>query len=302
MAIKRRYFYNRKQPNIILSDHLHATLLRNNSMPLAELTYCNNVSSTLLTLNDGQHSVLNATSGQLINYTPYGYANREQGEFPNQMFNGQIQPPLKHCYLLGNGLRIYSPILMRFCSPDTYSPFASGGINPYVYCNDDPINHIDPTGHTKVLNKDQPSASTNSLRARPGKSRRPKTRAQHTEKSNKAKFEAAERIISTDSSTGIINATTPDEASAFFQASTALNDPSIKPLASALQPTTEERTALMDWAKKHDNVSSSTMKLWLATQTLELDPVIALHTDNFNEAKKTHSLISAQLHFIRYGY
>ncbi|MEW7312166.1 RHS repeat-associated core domain-containing protein [Buttiauxella gaviniae] len=36
---------------------------------------------------------------------------------------------------------------MRFTCPDSFSPFGKGGINPYVYCESDPINHTDPTGH-----------------------------------------------------------------------------------------------------------------------------------------------------------
>jgi hypothetical protein len=37
--------------------------------------------------------------------------------------------------------------LGRFNAQDTFSPFGVGGINPYVYCADDPINDSDPSGH-----------------------------------------------------------------------------------------------------------------------------------------------------------
>ena len=37
---------------------------------------------------------------------------------------------------------------MRFNSPDNLSPFGDGGLNPYTYCMDDPVNQNDPTGHS----------------------------------------------------------------------------------------------------------------------------------------------------------
>ncbi len=50
-------------------------------------------------------------------------------------------------YSLGSGYRVYLPSLMRLCSPDSMSPFDAGGIHPYVYCFDDPVNQRDPSGH-----------------------------------------------------------------------------------------------------------------------------------------------------------
>ncbi|EPJ83956.1 hypothetical protein CFII68_18000, partial [Pseudomonas sp. CFII68] len=44
--------------------------------------------------------------------------------------------------------RAFNPVLMRFNSPDSSSPFGEGGLNSYAYCIGDPINRIDPTGHT----------------------------------------------------------------------------------------------------------------------------------------------------------
>lgn len=62
-------------------------------------------------------------------------------------FNGERIDPELGGYHLGNGYRLYSPSLRRFTSPDSLSPFGKGGINPYAYCEGDPINNTDPTGH-----------------------------------------------------------------------------------------------------------------------------------------------------------
>jgi len=61
-------------------------------------------------------------------------------------FNGE-RAELKGLYMLGNGYRLFSSLLMRFLSPDSISPFGEGGINCYAYCYNDPVNSTDPSGH-----------------------------------------------------------------------------------------------------------------------------------------------------------
>lgn len=84
-------------------------------------------------------------------YSPYG-----QFEVSNSTalvaFNGQRLDLLIDGYALGNGYRIYRPNLRRFCSPDTFSPFSNGGLNAYSYCEGDPINNTDPSGHSLLPN------------------------------------------------------------------------------------------------------------------------------------------------------
>ncbi|WP_161959252.1 RHS repeat-associated core domain-containing protein, partial [Pseudomonas ovata] len=62
-------------------------------------------------------------------------------------YNGEMLDSATGWYLLGKGYRAYDPALMRFHSPDSLSPFGSGGLNPYTYCLGNPIALHDPTGH-----------------------------------------------------------------------------------------------------------------------------------------------------------
>jgi len=62
-------------------------------------------------------------------------------------FNGERLDPISQSYHIGNGYRTYTPNLMRFNAPDSWSPFGRGGLNQYAYCEGDPINRSDPGGH-----------------------------------------------------------------------------------------------------------------------------------------------------------
>ncbi|WP_420825768.1 RHS repeat-associated core domain-containing protein [Pseudomonas typographi] len=70
------------------------------------------------------------------------------GECPEGLarFTGQWQEPAAGLYLLGTGRRAGVPALMRFASPDAFSPFAEGGLNAYAYCAAEPVNRVDPEG------------------------------------------------------------------------------------------------------------------------------------------------------------
>ncbi len=50
-------------------------------------------------------------------------------------------------YHLGSGTRSYNPMLQSFLGKDPYSPFSGAGINPYTFCNGDPVNRSDPSGY-----------------------------------------------------------------------------------------------------------------------------------------------------------
>ena len=117
------------------------------SLPLAEIELPDTV--TLLT-TDQQNTVLHGTStviSQSLFYSPYGYCSPKSGILSSMGFNGERVDSVTGHYMLGQGYRAYNPVLMRFNSPDNMSPFGKGGPNAYAYCDNDPVNITDSTGH-----------------------------------------------------------------------------------------------------------------------------------------------------------
>lgn len=66
-------------------------------------------------------------------------------------FHGELHGAGTQWQILGNGYRVYSPVLRRFHRPDSLSPFAEGGLNAYAAFGGDPINLADPSGHFAQL-------------------------------------------------------------------------------------------------------------------------------------------------------
>lgn len=81
-------------------------------------------------------------------YSVYGFASQIKRGHLRLAFCGELLVQ-QRLYILGNGRRVYVPSLMRFLSPDSMSPFSRGGINAYMYCNGDPVNYSDPSGHMR---------------------------------------------------------------------------------------------------------------------------------------------------------
>ncbi len=142
------------------ADTIHS-VFRNNGAPLAQRLRDEGGDKTALILGDQQNSVLGLL-GSLradVTYTPYGYA-----PFPEEQrlllgFNGHYRNLGPVFYFLGNGYRVYSSILMRFFSSDSWSPFGDGGLNAYNYCAGDPVNMADASGHMpKPVLRGRPAA------------------------------------------------------------------------------------------------------------------------------------------------
>jgi RHS repeat-associated protein len=102
-------------------------------------------------ISDTKASVIATGDGSGLEakgYAAYGYAPPDDSAQSALGYNGEYTDPVTGNYHLGNGYRAFSPVLMRFTAPDSLSPFG-GGLNTYAYCDGDPINAIDPTGHMK---------------------------------------------------------------------------------------------------------------------------------------------------------
>ncbi|WP_139671895.1 RHS repeat-associated core domain-containing protein [Pseudomonas sp. F16(2018)] len=105
------------------------------------------IADTLGSTVGARHS----TTLDALVYMPFGFSTKAMRVQIMRGFTGQHREADTGYYLLGNGYRVYDPVLMRFYSPDNLSPFAQGGINSYGYCAGDPVNSSDPSGHASGL-------------------------------------------------------------------------------------------------------------------------------------------------------
>ena len=151
-------FYCKSRLATEIQGALRQTLFQHGDWLLAQQQQQGVEHDTTLLAIDQQRSVLNTLKAnhqaQPIAYAPYGHRQATNGWMSLMGFNGERPDPLTGHYLLGNGYRAFNPVLMRFNSPDSLSPFGKGGLNSYAYCAGDPVNFSDPTGHfipTKIL-------------------------------------------------------------------------------------------------------------------------------------------------------
>ncbi len=94
-------------------------------------------------------------------YTPYGIEGRadsasktESGKVTPLVqqnlwgFDGELKDPASGYQFLGQGYhRAYNPVMRRFMSMDSASPFGKGGFNGYIFAKNNPVMYGDPSGH-----------------------------------------------------------------------------------------------------------------------------------------------------------
>lgn len=138
-----KFFYSAHQIRTIVELAKQTSLVRANTATLALKTqdghyiFASEVSSS-------PHGCISSRVFRFIVFSPFGVS--PPSDLPVG-FKGEHIDPVTRQYHLGNGYRTYNPVLMRFNSPDSESPFARGGLNAYAFVQNDPINRQDPTGH-----------------------------------------------------------------------------------------------------------------------------------------------------------
>jgi len=144
--MKKHHFYQGNKLSRFGPSNQMSVILQSSFAPLAE-QWAGVAANAVLISTDTANSVVHA-AGTTV-YTPYGYFDLIRHGCALG-FNGQPRDPVTNSDLLGNGKRAFSPLRMRFNSPDDLSPFGLGGVNAYAYCGGDPINYTDPTGNIKL--------------------------------------------------------------------------------------------------------------------------------------------------------
>ncbi|WP_449126261.1 RHS repeat domain-containing protein [Pseudomonas viridiflava] len=136
-------FYNAGQLSTRLTGDKPCSYLRGGPHLLAD-------TDKGMTAGDHNNTVLYGVGNGTVEpsaYTAYGYRTASGSKQGGAGFNGEYGEPGTDWQLLGNGYRAYNPVLMKFHSPDSLSPFDEGGVNAYAYCEGDPVNGVDPSGH-----------------------------------------------------------------------------------------------------------------------------------------------------------
>lgn len=148
-AKSSRRFYQNGRVSTELGGSVTRSIFRHQGSLLAQCTSGAEVSRSIMTVNNTNTvtSEFGHTGKTQFAYTPYGRRPGESKSNNPFAFNGEQLDTTTGCYFLGNGYRLFSPILRRFFSPDNLSPFEEGGLNAYAYCVGDPVNSTDPSGH-----------------------------------------------------------------------------------------------------------------------------------------------------------
>ncbi len=143
-------FYNKTRMATEIQGAVQHSVFQSGDVLLAQTRREGAQVNCTLLATDFQRSVLHGVSPDKVEpnaYNVYGHRPAHSGLLSVLGFNGERPDPITGHYLLGNGYRAFNPVLMRFNSPDSWSPFGEGGVNCYGYCGGEPVNSSDPTGH-----------------------------------------------------------------------------------------------------------------------------------------------------------
>ncbi|MDU8430827.1 RHS repeat-associated core domain-containing protein [Pseudomonas syringae pv. actinidifoliorum] len=165
-------FYQKNRLATEIQGALRRTVFQHEDLLLAQQRRVDGVLETTLLATDQQRSVLQLvdnTGVESVAYSPYGHHPAESGLTSLLGFNGERRDPVTGYYLLGNGYRAYNPVLMRFNSPDSLSPFGEGGLNAYGYVGGDPVGFWDPSGHVPIKQVLKRLSRTPAVNRVPGK-------------------------------------------------------------------------------------------------------------------------------------
>jgi RHS repeat-associated protein len=156
----RLYFYRHNRQVNQIQGTSALSLLVAEELALAQLRHEQGSTHTTALATDTNHSVFEAVKASgtphRIAYLPYGFCPQSPHLPGLPGFNGEMPDPMTGHYLLGAGYRMYNTVLMRFHSPDSWSPFGEGGLSSYGYVQGDPINNSDPSGHVKKFSYSGP--------------------------------------------------------------------------------------------------------------------------------------------------
>jgi RHS repeat-associated protein len=140
-----KLFYCDGDMHTSLRDQGSRTVFRVAGQSLAELRIGAVDSVSLLSVNNSGSvvGVAQESDREQFDYTAYGHCSSLSSGRSLLGFNGEYYDDFLQGYILGNGYRLLNG--MRFSSPDSFAPFRV--LNAYGYCNGDPVNYVDPSGH-----------------------------------------------------------------------------------------------------------------------------------------------------------